>query len=177
MNNMKQKTQKGFTLIELLVVIAIIGLLASVVLLALNSARQKSRDAKRVADARQIATALELYFNDCGGYPVQSVTLGGATRYNLATGNTGVCASGDDASAATEGGFRSGAVVSGSTPFMSQSPQAPTPIDNTGTCNAGNHDYVYTSAAANTFTLSFCLGAQTGGLPIGARTIGPAGTT
>jgi len=61
--------QKGFTLIELLVVIAIIGLLASVVLLALNSARQKSRDAKRLADVRQVASALELYFNDNSRYP------------------------------------------------------------------------------------------------------------
>jgi general secretion pathway protein G len=68
-NKVKQKNQKGFTLIELLVVIAIIGLLASVVLLALGSARQKSRDAKRLADTRQIASALELYFNDNNGYP------------------------------------------------------------------------------------------------------------
>lgn len=62
-------SQKGFTLIELLVVIAIIGLLASVVLLSLNSARQKSRDAKRLADMRQLASALELYYNDYSGYP------------------------------------------------------------------------------------------------------------
>ncbi len=68
-NKLKQKNQKGFTLIELLVVIAIIGLLASVVLLALNSARQKSRDAKRLADVRQIASALELYFDTNNGYP------------------------------------------------------------------------------------------------------------
>jgi prepilin-type N-terminal cleavage/methylation domain-containing protein len=60
---MRNTNQKGFTLIELLVVIAIIGLLASVVLLALNSARAKSRDAKRVADVRQFSSAMELYFN------------------------------------------------------------------------------------------------------------------
>ena len=63
------KNVKGFTLIELLVVIAIIGLLASIVLVALNNARSKARDAKRVGDLRQIATALELYYNDNGTYP------------------------------------------------------------------------------------------------------------
>lgn len=72
---LKQNTQKGFTLIELLVVIAIIGLLASVVLLALNSARSKSRDAKRVADARQLSSALELYFNDANSYPTSLNSL------------------------------------------------------------------------------------------------------
>jgi type II secretion system protein G len=64
--NMKQK---GFTLIELLVVISIIGLLASIVLVALNGARVKARDTKRMADLRQIVTALELYNNDNGYYP------------------------------------------------------------------------------------------------------------
>ena len=66
---MKQ-SQQGFTLIELLVVISIIGLLASVILVALNGARIKARDAKRIADLHQIATALELYAEDHNGsYP------------------------------------------------------------------------------------------------------------
>lgn len=67
-NTLRNK-QQGFTLIELLVVIAIIGLLASVVLLALNSARARSRDAKRLADVRQLSSAIELYVNDNGSYP------------------------------------------------------------------------------------------------------------
>lgn len=53
----------GFTLIELLVVIAIIGVLASIVLASLNSARRKSRDARRITDLKQIQLALELYFD------------------------------------------------------------------------------------------------------------------
>jgi type II secretion system protein G len=60
---------RGFTLIELLVVIAIIGILSSVVLASLNDARQKSRDAKRIADVKQLQLALELYFDSEGTYP------------------------------------------------------------------------------------------------------------
>jgi prepilin-type N-terminal cleavage/methylation domain-containing protein len=61
--------KRGFTLIELLVVIAIIGILSSVVLASLNDARQKSRDAKRVADVKQMVVALEMYFDRNGVYP------------------------------------------------------------------------------------------------------------
>ena len=76
----RNKNTEAFTLIELLVVIAIIGLLASIVLVALNQARVKSRDAKRVADLRQIQTALELYYSDSGAYPSMDCesTAGGA---------------------------------------------------------------------------------------------------
>jgi type II secretion system protein G len=61
--------RRGFTLIELLVVIAIIGMLSSIVMASLNSAREKARDARRVADLEQIRTALELYYDDHGYYP------------------------------------------------------------------------------------------------------------
>ena len=67
---MNIKSKKGFTLIELLVVIAIIGILSSVVLASLNSARQKSRDARRISDLKQIQLAVELYFDSCDQYPV-----------------------------------------------------------------------------------------------------------
>ncbi len=63
------RASRGFTLIELLVVIAIIGLLSSVVLASLNSARQKSRDSRRIADMLQIRTALELYYDTNRAYP------------------------------------------------------------------------------------------------------------
>ena len=59
----------GYTLIELLVVIAIIGILSSVVLVSLNTAREKARDTQRVANVNQIATAIAIYQNDNGGVP------------------------------------------------------------------------------------------------------------
>jgi type II secretion system protein G len=61
--------KKGFTLIELLVVIAIIGILSSVVLASLNSARQKSRDARRIGDIKQLQLALEMYYDSTNSYP------------------------------------------------------------------------------------------------------------
>jgi len=72
------KKTKGFTLIELLVVIAIIGILATVILVSLNTARRNARDARRVSDLRQIALALEMYSSEQGGYPV-SATCTSAT--------------------------------------------------------------------------------------------------
>ena len=78
MSTLKKKA--GFTLIELLVVIAIIGILASVVLASLNSARKKSRDARRVSDIKEVQLALELYFDEKIEYPV------GTSGFSVAIG-------------------------------------------------------------------------------------------
>ncbi len=61
--------KKGFTLIELLVVIAIVGILSQVILASMQTARQKARDAKRVAELQQLQLALELYYDDNKSYP------------------------------------------------------------------------------------------------------------
>lgn len=66
---MSKNYKRGFTLIELLVVIAIIGILSSIVLASLNSARKKGRDARRIADVKQLQLALELYYDANGVYP------------------------------------------------------------------------------------------------------------
>jgi Tfp pilus assembly protein PilE len=65
----KRSGQKGFILPGVEGLIMIGGLMVSVTLLSLNSARMKSRDAKRMADVRQMASALELYYNDKTSYP------------------------------------------------------------------------------------------------------------
>lgn len=78
MSRFPLRHQKGFTLVELLVVIAIIGILATLLLLQLGTARSRARDAKRIADVNQIRSAIELYFDDNGIYPpnITSTELG-----------------------------------------------------------------------------------------------------
>ncbi len=77
--------KRGFTLIELLVVIAIIALISSVIFASLKKARIKSRDARRVADIKQIQLGLELYFNSNRSYPTGLYGAGATT--GLTAGN------------------------------------------------------------------------------------------
>ena len=60
---------KGFTLLELLVVIGIIAILSTIAVAALNTARAKARDVKRMHDLRVISKALDMYYADYGYYP------------------------------------------------------------------------------------------------------------
>lgn len=77
---------RGFTLLELLVVIAIIGLLSSVVLASVNSAREKARDARRKADLKTAVQAIELYYNDHGTYQITDSGWGNDTGSGCSCG-------------------------------------------------------------------------------------------
>ena len=121
-------------MIELLVVIAIIGLLASIVLASLTSARAKSRDANRLATMEQLRNALELYATaNNGSYP--------------STGNNwwGACP-----------GFASHALTgaSGYIPNLAPAYISSLPIDPSGMCSTGN-GYIYNSNGTDYMLLSY----------------------
>lgn len=181
----------GFTLIELMVVIAVIGLLASVIIVALANARGKSRNAKRMADIKQIATSMEVYFNDCGSYPIilstAAVILDGTRSLSEGTGTN--CGNNNRATAA-DGGI---ATTSSGKVLFNQFPVAPTPQDLTGTCDNANttgqpsntatitwptgatwNDYVY-YGTSTAYQVTFCLGQALGGLSTGKHILNQSG--
>ena len=134
-----KKNTKGFTLIELLVVIAIIGLLATLSVVALNTARVKARDARRQADVHQIQVALEMYNSTNGYYPSLTADIGTSTYY--------ICS--DNGVTTTACGAT----------MLLKVPTAPLPYD-TGTTG---YSYTQASATGTTYTLTYCLSTSGGG--------------
>ena len=72
-----QRQNKGFTLLEILLVIAAIGILAAIVLVAINPNRQisQARNAQRRSDINSIYKAIEQYLIDRGNYPAGIISL------------------------------------------------------------------------------------------------------
>lgn len=74
------QSRKGFTLIELLIVITIIGILSVAFIPQLTGSQFRARDARRIADLQQIATALSLYADDhSGAYPATEACIADMT--------------------------------------------------------------------------------------------------
>lgn len=149
----KSKSKQGFTLIELLVVIAIIALLASVVMVALNNARSKARDAKRVADINQLIKAFELYYNANFTYP----TISASGPLSGLSGSPPLIPT-----------------------YLVKMPATVSPAD--GSCGTGpgtgTNDYYMYSSGANTssvYTVTFCLGQAVGTLGSGPHTLTQGG--
>ena len=130
------KKQRGFTLIELLVVIAIIGFLSTLAMVALSSAREKSRDAKRVQSVSAITKALALHLNSSSGdYPTSN----------------GECLSNSSPAGQALSASEAMKQMPLDPSWGTESPNPNIALDNDGYC------YYYTSDEFNIFTIDYFL--------------------
>ncbi len=67
--NNQHNSQEGFTIIELLLVIGIIGLLATIIIIRISTARTQARDATRISDMQAITVALGAFYSENGRFP------------------------------------------------------------------------------------------------------------
>lgn len=90
------KRNAGFTLIELLVVVAVIGILATVILGSLSSAREKTQISSRISQVQELKKAINLYVLDHDQFPITTTN----TDYCLGKTDSETCwggrVSGDD---------------------------------------------------------------------------------
>ncbi len=120
----------GFTLIELLVVVAIIGILASVVLASLNSARNKGADAAIKANLANARSQAEIYYNTNTTLPE---TYGGGAQ--------GVCTNGLQGGAAGIGAIINSAARAYGIANGVYTINNAVPTITTATCNYNNANW------------------------------------
>jgi len=157
--------RSAFTLVEMLVVITIVGILTSLPMVAIQNSRENTRNAKRIADAKQMQNALELYYNDNNSYP-STLTPGETLSSNsityiqqipsAPTPNDGDCSE-------QENGFT----------YVTSRPQ----YDYFNVTDKGStHSYSYDcSNDNNNYSINFCLSANTGSFSAGEVIASPRG--
>ncbi len=129
----------GFTLIELLVVISIIGLVSSVIITSIDSARIKGRDTQRISQLNQFMRALEIYYSVNGAYPCSDTTVIPcpiSVRPLTSVMNVGQAL-----------------VSSGAIPEIPSDPRYPAGVVPTD-CNTAGFGYCYCSPGGNSYVLS-----------------------
>lgn len=149
------ENKKGFTLIELLIVIAIIGLISTLAVVSISSARRKSRDSKRVADMKQLQTAIEMFYGANGTYKP-----------------TGCATAGTKVSACT------GAGSSGLSDFIASIANFKDPQGTAVCANPATEvcDYAFgTTATSTSYLVNFWLEGETGDLSAGAHRLTEVG--
>lgn len=171
MKNTNNKS--GFTLIELLVVVSIIGLLSSLAVVSLNSARIKARDALRKADMAQMRTALGLYYMENNRYPICGSAHYSDTKppddYGANIGNAGDTA---NPPAAAEGSWcyintLRDTLTSGSKPLLQEMPVDPMNKNNVPLADGGHDTYIYryvSNSEGQVYVLAYTL--EEGGLQV-----------
>jgi len=118
----------GITKIEALIIALIIGLLGIMAVVAVSTARSRTRDAIRLSDVRQMQAGLELYFNDFNMYPAtEGLALGTASTFCL-----------------SEKGFASSCVPSVETVYLEAVPATPSSgLKGMSACGQQKNAYCY----------------------------------
>jgi prepilin-type N-terminal cleavage/methylation domain-containing protein len=123
----KIRNSRGFTIVELLIVIVVIGILAALVLTSFRGVQERARDTERRTDTNSVATQLEVYYTDNGGYPQYT---GQVDTDSWITANL----KGADLNAWRAPGFNTNTMTNSATPSKDQYGYTPLQSDGTTAC-------------------------------------------
>lgn len=123
-NSDKLKATNGFTLLEILLVVAAIGILAGIVILAINPGKQlgETRNVQRKADVNTILNAVYQY----------TIDNNGTLPASIATTSTEICKTGVATSTCASSNFIGLEVITADEKYLVSIPLEPQKIDNNG---------------------------------------------